>query len=242
MLGPRNKTDGLWDIVIPLPTASATPVEAQANQQINAIIREDTSKTQLVKYLYGCCCSPKTSTWKKAIRNGNFITWPGINNLSINTQLPNSIESAKGHLNQERKNTRMQERKNARMQECKNARTQECKNARMQERKGARTCNPLASSQRPSLETDVMDETDEGHFPLPDTPNVKTFEACAMLVPFTAKNTAYHDLTGRFPHRSSRGNEYLIVVDYDHDSNSILAIALKNKAGAGIKSGSWLLH
>jgi hypothetical protein len=85
MLGPRNKTDGLWDIVIPLPTASATPVEAQANQQINAIIREDTSKTQLVKYLYGCCCSPKTSTWKKAIRNGNFITWPGINNLSINT-------------------------------------------------------------------------------------------------------------------------------------------------------------
>jgi hypothetical protein len=53
-MGPRNKTDGLWDIVLPLPTASATPVEARANQQINAIIRKDTSKTQLVTYLYGC--------------------------------------------------------------------------------------------------------------------------------------------------------------------------------------------
>ena len=29
------------------------------------------------------------------------------------------------------------------------------------------------------------------------------------------------DLPGRFPHRSSRGNEYLLVV-YDYDSNSIL--------------------
>jgi hypothetical protein len=74
-------------------------------------------------------------------------------------------------------------------------------------------------------ETNVTDETDEDHFPLPDMPNVKTFEACAMLIPFTAKNTAYHDLTGQFPHRSSRGNEYLIVV-YNHDSNSILVIAL----------------
>jgi hypothetical protein len=64
LMGPRNKTDGLWDIVLPLPTTSAnpveatlvetTPVEARANLQINAIIRKDTSKTQLVTYLYGC--------------------------------------------------------------------------------------------------------------------------------------------------------------------------------------------
>ena len=48
------------------------------------------------------------------------------------------------------------------------------------------------------------------------------------------KNTAYHDLTGRFPHRSSRGMEYLIVV-HNHDSNSILMITIKNKTGAEIK-------
>jgi hypothetical protein len=55
------------------------------------------------------------------------------------------------------------------------------------------------------------------------------------------KNTAYHDLTGRFPHRSSRGNEYLIVV-YDHDSNIILMIAIKNKTGAEIKRGWTSIH
>jgi hypothetical protein len=90
-------------------------------------------------------------------------------------------------------------------------------------------------------ETNITDETDEDHFPLSDMPNVKTFEACAMLIPFTAKNTAYHDLTGRFPHQSSRGNEYLIVV-YDHDSNSILVIALNNKTGAEIKRGWTSIH
>jgi hypothetical protein len=46
LMGPRNTTDALWDIVLPLLTASATsvkatPVEARANQQINAIIRKD---------------------------------------------------------------------------------------------------------------------------------------------------------------------------------------------------------
>jgi hypothetical protein len=37
-------------------------------------------------------------------RNGNFITWPGIDDLSINFHLEDSVDSAKGHLDQERKN------------------------------------------------------------------------------------------------------------------------------------------
>jgi hypothetical protein len=40
----------------------------------------------------------------KAIKNGNFITWPGIDNLSLGNHLPPSIITAKGHLNQESKN------------------------------------------------------------------------------------------------------------------------------------------
>jgi hypothetical protein len=175
LMGPRHKTDGLWDVVLPLPTTSvtpveATPVEARANLQINAIICKDTSKMQLITYLYGCCCSPKTSTWKKAIKNGNFITWPGIDNLSINAHLEDSVDSVKGHLDQERKNLQQS------------------------------TCIKLETD-----ETNTTDETDEDHFLLSDMPNIKTFEACAMLIPFTSKNTAYHGLTGRFPHRSSRG-------------------------------------
>jgi hypothetical protein len=92
--GPRNPIDGLWDISIPL--ASRSPPK----HHINAIIRKDLSKTQLVQYLYGCCGSPVVSTWKKAIKNGNFITWPGIDSLSIDAHLPKSVASTKGHLNQ----------------------------------------------------------------------------------------------------------------------------------------------
>ena len=36
------------------------------------------------------------------------------------------------------------------------------------------------------------------------------------------------DLTGRFPHKSSRGNEYFFVL-YDYDTNAILFDSLKNR-------------
>ena len=39
---------------------------------------------------------------------------------------------------------------------------------------------------------------------------------------------AYSDLTGRFPHKSSRGNQYLLVV-YDYDSNDIVFELLKTR-------------
>jgi hypothetical protein len=49
--------------------------------------------------------SSSRQEWKKAISNGNFMSWPGVDTLSIESHLPKrSIASAKGHLDQERKN------------------------------------------------------------------------------------------------------------------------------------------
>jgi hypothetical protein len=146
LMGTRNKTDGLWDISIPILTAPPTTTQ-QRRHHLNAIIRKDISKTQLVQYLYGCCGSPVVSTWKQAIANGNFLTWPGIDTLSYSI-LPKSIDSVKGHLDQERKN--------------------------------------LQSTRVPvNIDKDVDDFS-----PQPDKPNLKTFTACAQIVPFIAKNTA----------------------------------------------------
>ena len=39
---------------------------------------------------------------------------------------------------------------------------------------------------------------------------------------------AYMDLTGQFPHMSSRGNKYLVVV-YDYDSNAIVMEPIKSR-------------
>jgi hypothetical protein len=101
--GDRNPTDDLsWDIALPLTPPSPSTALSTIHQSI-AIIRKDHSKTSLVQYLYACCGSPVISTRKQAIKNGNFITWPGIDSLSIDAHLPKSIASAKGHLDQERK-------------------------------------------------------------------------------------------------------------------------------------------
>ena len=63
----------------------------------------------------------------------------------------------------------------------------------------------------------------------------------STIIPFEANGKAYHDLTGRFPHCSSRGNEYLLV-HYDYDSNGILAESLKNRQSAEIKRGWKVLY
>ena len=47
------------------------------------------------------------------------------------------------------------------------------------------------------------EDSEDDYFPLPDSPNVKSFEGAATLIDFSPKNTAYGDLTGRFPHKSS---------------------------------------
>jgi hypothetical protein len=187
--GTRNHTDGLWDIPpLATPTSPALPItptpalaanaiirKDMPTPAVNAIIRKDMPKTALAQYLYGCCGSPVMSTWQRAIRNGNFVTWPSIDSWSIGKNLPKTIASAKGHLVQQRKN--------------------------------------LQSTKKP-LQT--LDDND--FFPLPDSPNEKTYSACTTIEPFEAKHKAYHDLTGRFPHRPSRGNEYILII-YDYDSN-----------------------
>jgi hypothetical protein len=164
--GKHNIQDGVWDIHIPLPTESPNLESPRSQHQLKAIIHKDLAKTQLVQYLHGCCCgSPVTSTWKHAIQNRKFITWPGIETLSVDAHLPKSVATAQGHLDQEQKS----------LQSTQVQRTKET--------------------------------IDDNFFPSPDTPNVKTFAACAQIVPFLVKNTAYHDLTGWFPHCSSRGNK-----------------------------------
>ena len=73
-------------------------------------------------------------------------------------------------------------------------------------------------------------------FPLSDSPNKKTKDVIYSIA--TAKQAiAYHDLTGRFPYCSSRGNEYLLIA-YNYDGNLILAEPIKNRK-APIITKAW---
>ena len=194
--GTRNKTDGLWDIPL-------TKNDADLRHKLNIIIIKNKTKQQLANYLHGCCFAPKSSTFIRAIKNGNFISWPGLDSTIIDKHLVPSIATAKGHLDQERKN--------------------------------------LQSTKTPMTPAPSDNDDTDDFFPTPTVDNEKTHDVCAIITPFDPKSTAYSDLTGRFPHKSSRGNEYLLVV-YDFDSNAILVEAIKNRTAKEITKAWEKIH
>ena len=68
----------------------------------------------------------------------------------------------------------------------------------------------------------------EDIFPPSDIPNLKTDQVVYAITSTTDESKAYSDLTGRFPFRSLRGNNYFLAA-YHYDANAILSTALKNR-------------
>jgi len=95
--GKRNLTDGLWDVNIP-------SVDNTNVQKISVIIHKNTSKRDLVQFYHAACFSPSKATFIKAIRNGNFQSWPGLTTSLVRKFLDPTIATHFGHLNQERMN------------------------------------------------------------------------------------------------------------------------------------------
>ena len=69
--GPRNYTDGLWDINIPLQ-----PKHTQ--QSMSVIIQKNKAKKDLIQFYHAACFSPSVTKFYKAVKNGNFQSWPGL--------------------------------------------------------------------------------------------------------------------------------------------------------------------
>ena len=94
--GHRNFNDGLWDVPL-TPIPSSAPIES-----MNAIIRKNQSKAKLASYYHACAFSPCPRTFATAIKNGNFLTWPGLTELKLYKHLKPTIATSMGHLDQER--------------------------------------------------------------------------------------------------------------------------------------------
>ena len=56
------------------------------------------SMEALVRYMHAAAGSPVRYTWLKAIKNGNFNSWPGLNYNNAAKYCPQSIEKLKGHM------------------------------------------------------------------------------------------------------------------------------------------------
>ena len=77
-----------------------------------------------------------------------------------------------------------------------------------------------------SIKVNLIEDLDtkdiqEDFFLSSDLPNIKTKSVFYVLIQPDYISTTYIDLTGRFPKKSSRGNEY-ILVSYHHDGNYVL--------------------
>ena len=69
------------------------------------------------------------------------------------------------------------------------------------------------------------------------TPNTKNHQVAYILIDKDKLNTAYQDLTGRFPMRSNQRNEYTLI-GYHYNSNCIIVNQVKNQT-AQVLTTEW---
>ena len=77
--------------------------------------------------------------------------------------------------------------------------------------------------------------------PSQEPTNPRTDTMYASMVAATNIRRSYSDQTRRFPVQSSRGNNYVFIL-YDHDSNAILSIPLKNRQAKSIADAWQTCH
>jgi hypothetical protein len=72
----------------------------------NKVVHSTTMRDHILFLHASMCFSPTLETWLLAISRGHFITWPGLTTANVRRYLPKSEATAKGHLDQQRKNLR----------------------------------------------------------------------------------------------------------------------------------------
>jgi hypothetical protein len=107
MYGSRDPKSRLWRVNLKQKMKSES---AQCNHA-----HDKNNQKGLINYLHASCFSPVKSTWIKAMRNGNFSSWPGLNEHSVEKYLSKSTATAKCHLNQQRQNARTTKIKDAQL-------------------------------------------------------------------------------------------------------------------------------
>ena len=196
--------------------------------QLNIVLRKDEKQADLATFLHAACFSPVPSTFIKAIDNGHFSTWPGLTTKLIKTHLPKSMATEKGHLKQERQRLQSTSKSSLNYDDY----IQQIKKNIANLKKNL----PANTTIQQALEADILADA----FPSSDEPNIKTKEVAYSLVDID-REISYMDLTGRFPYKSSRGYEYLLV-GYNYDSNAILVQPLKNREATSITEAWKALH
>ena len=76
-----------------------------AGETINNVYKL-TILARAVQYLHAAAGFTTKSTWPKSISNGNYLTWPLITIHNVNRHFPESEETQKGHMRNQRQGVR----------------------------------------------------------------------------------------------------------------------------------------
>ncbi len=76
------------------------------------------STKQAIEWMHAVCGYPVKLIWLKAIKAGNYVDWPMLNERNDQKYYPETIETPKGRLNQTRKNVRSTKEKSAPLETC----------------------------------------------------------------------------------------------------------------------------
>ena len=90
-------TNRLWRFSLQPHPQQVPPQHADAQEtSLSAYSAYDLPSVQaLVRYLHAAAGFPVKSTWIKAIKAGNFYTWPGLMCANATKYYPESIETIK---------------------------------------------------------------------------------------------------------------------------------------------------
>jgi hypothetical protein len=73
---------------------------------------------QAIKWIHAVCGYPVKSTWLKAVKAGNYISWPMLPEHNVNKYYPETSETSKGHMNQTCKNVCSTKAKQTPLETC----------------------------------------------------------------------------------------------------------------------------
>jgi hypothetical protein len=108
---PLMQQRGQWQPRCPSKQAQ------KALQQANSIY-DLPSTEQAIKWMHAICGYPVKLTWLKAIKASNYVGWPMLMERNVQKYYPKATETAKGHLNQTRKNVCSTKEKPAPLETC----------------------------------------------------------------------------------------------------------------------------
>ena len=100
----QDKGTTLWKIPLFTSEGETQYITTSEGENIFCNLEQIETEKYIIHFLHASLFSQVKLTWLNSIKNKQFITWPGINTTNVAKHLTPTIETAKGHLDQKRKN------------------------------------------------------------------------------------------------------------------------------------------